>query len=92
MSTVGYGDNYPKSIAGRLLGTVLCMWGVLLTSLFVLTTTNSLKFNESQKKSFTVIERLDIQEKMRKKAALCLSSMFKYKLTKVKEKKMKNKG
>lgn len=37
MSTVGYGDIYPKSFGGRILGTVMSVWGIFLTALFVVT-------------------------------------------------------
>ena len=37
MSTVGYGDVYPKSRFGRLLGSFCCVWGVILTSMMVVT-------------------------------------------------------
>ena len=35
MTTVGYGDVFPKTTFGRLVGVCICLWGVLLVSLFV---------------------------------------------------------
>lgn len=35
MTTVGYGDVWPKSYGGRILGMVICVWGVVLESLMV---------------------------------------------------------
>ena len=44
MTTVGYGDFYPKSNIGRLVGIIIAFWGVLFVSLFVVTLTNLLDF------------------------------------------------
>ena len=35
MLTVGYGDTYPKSHMGRLMGIIIGIWGLFYTSLFV---------------------------------------------------------
>lgn len=35
MTTVGYGDFYPKTIFGRSVGVILCLWGSWIVSLFV---------------------------------------------------------
>lgn len=43
MTTVGYGDFYPKSNIGRLVGIIIAFWGVLFVSLFVVTLTNLLE-------------------------------------------------
>lgn len=44
MTTVGYGDFYPKSNAGRFVGILIAFWGVLFVSLFVVSLTNLLDF------------------------------------------------
>lgn len=44
MTTVGYGDFFPKSNIGRLVGIIIAFWGVLFVSLFVVTLTNLLEF------------------------------------------------
>lgn len=45
MTTVGYGDIWPKSYGGWVIGTIICLWGVLLVSLFVVTISQSLEFD-----------------------------------------------
>lgn len=55
MTTVGYGDVYPKSYGGRLLGAFMWLWGVLLVSLFVVTVSDILEFDNSEKNSYILI-------------------------------------
>ncbi|XP_078380263.1 uncharacterized protein LOC144663223 [Oculina patagonica] len=42
MTTVGYGDRYPKSVPGRLLGIACFLMGAIITALFVATLSSSL--------------------------------------------------
>lgn len=37
MTTVGYGDITPITIGGRVVGVVICIWGMFLTSFFTVT-------------------------------------------------------
>ena len=49
MTTVGYGDTFPKSDIGRALGIWICLWGVLLVSLFVVTISDAIELDNTQK-------------------------------------------
>lgn len=42
MSTVGYGDIYPKSLLGRLITTLIGLWGIFLSSIMVVVLSNTL--------------------------------------------------
>ena len=44
LTSAGYGDLYPKTFFGRIVGVIICFWGVLITSFFVVTVTNMLNF------------------------------------------------
>ena len=55
MTTVGYGDFFPKSHAGRFVGIVVSMWGVFFVSLFVVTLTNILNFEGGEEKAFQLL-------------------------------------
>ena len=52
MATVGYGDFIPKSIMGRLIGVMVCFWGVIVVSIFVATLTLLLKFETAEEKTY----------------------------------------
>ena len=55
MTTVGYGDFYPKSHAGRVVGVICAFWGVVYVSLFVVSLTNMLEFDSPEKKAFMLL-------------------------------------
>ncbi len=82
MTTVGYGDVYPKSYGGRLLGIFICLWGVLLVSLFVVTISEALEFDHPQKNSYLLLQRLLFKEELRKESAVAISAMYKFKVEK----------
>jgi hypothetical protein len=55
MTTVGFGDFYPKSVYGRLIGVLVCCWGVFIVSFFVVTLNNMLNFNANEDKSYNIL-------------------------------------
>lgn len=80
MTTVGYGDIYMKSYGGRILGTAVCIWGVLIVSLFVVAITETLEFDQAEKTSFLLIKRLEYRDELRNTAAKVIDSMYYHKL------------
>jgi hypothetical protein len=58
MTTVGYGDIYAKSHAGRVVAVITAFWGVCYVSLFVLSLLNLLNFSSSELKSYNLMKRL----------------------------------
>ena len=54
---VGYGDYYPRSIAGRTISVLGCMWGVFVLSWMVVIITNitNLTDNETRVIEFVVV-------------------------------------
>lgn len=79
MSTVGYGDVFPKTRFGRLLGSFLCIWGVIVTSMMVVTLSEFLEFSAPQKNSYTLLQRLSYRDELQIRAVQALASMFKFK-------------
>eukprot|EP00343_Euplotes_focardii_P008785 CAMPEP_0205825498 /NCGR_PEP_ID=MMETSP0206-20130828/25374_1 /ASSEMBLY_ACC=CAM_ASM_000279 /TAXON_ID=36767 /ORGANISM="Euplotes focardii, Strain TN1" /LENGTH=235 /DNA_ID=CAMNT_0053124577 /DNA_START=958 /DNA_END=1665 /DNA_ORIENTATION=- len=79
MSTVGYGDVYPKTILGRILGAFVCIWGVVVESMMVVTLSEGLEFSTPQKNSYTLLQRLFYRDDLQLRAVKALKSMFLYK-------------
>ena len=52
MTTVGYGDFFPKTTMGWIVGIIICFWGVVVVSVFVVTLTNMLTFDPSEEKTY----------------------------------------
>lgn len=47
MTTVGYGDLYPKTPFGRAIDVVLVIWGTFIVSLMVVVLTNTLNMDQA---------------------------------------------
>jgi hypothetical protein len=50
MTTVGYGDLYPKTNIGRIVGIIVSFWGVFIVSLFVVSLSTMLEFDNAEDK------------------------------------------
>mgnify|MGYP001166149204 CR=1 FL=1 len=76
LTSVGYGDFYSKTFWGRIVGTSICFWGVIITSLVVATVTNMLTFSTSEEKSYEMLVRITKKQEMKKKAVDVLQSAY----------------
>ena len=47
LTTVGYGDIYPKTDIGRSIVIFICIWGIFIISIMVVTMTNSMELKDS---------------------------------------------
>lgn len=59
MTTVGYGDMFPRTNLGRLFMIVCSMYGVIVVSLMVVTVTNFLGMSQMESASYTVMKKLE---------------------------------
>ena len=48
MTTVGYGDYYPATIAGKFFSFIICIWGLFFISLGFVTLINILKLSHKE--------------------------------------------
>lgn len=58
MATVGFGDYWPTSYLGRIVGMLSCFWGVFTLSTFVVVLNNLLEFNEGEEKSYRLLLKM----------------------------------
>jgi hypothetical protein len=65
MATVGYGDYWPTSYLGRVIGMLSCFWGVFTLSTMVVVLNNLLEFNESERKSFDLLMKLKCKDELK---------------------------
>ncbi len=77
MTTVGYGDIYPKTTMGRVVGVVIALWGLFLVSIFTVTLSNLFTFSQGEKKAYSLGERLTLKDELKISAANVLGSSFK---------------
>ena len=82
MTTVGYGDFFPKSNIGRFVGIMIAFWGVAFVSLFVVTLTNLLAFENGEEKSFLLLQRLKSKDDLKREAVNVMVAAFRQKRVK----------
>lgn len=58
MTTVGYGDIFPRTHAGRTIAIIEGFVGNFVTSLFVVSFNNLLSFDATEKKAQGLLQRL----------------------------------
>jgi hypothetical protein len=58
LTSVGYGEFFPKTFYGRIVGILICFYGVFIVSFFVVTVSSLLMFTPSEEKSYELLLRL----------------------------------
>ncbi len=69
MTTVGYGDMFPKTHYGRFIAVIACIIGMLLVSLIVVSLTIISQFSPEEKKAYSFIKKLHASDNAQCKAA-----------------------
>ncbi|CAI2379628.1 unnamed protein product [Moneuplotes crassus] len=58
MTTVGYGDYYPRTHLGRFVVILSCFCGVFMVSMSVVTLTSASEFTRGEKSTYEILHRL----------------------------------
>ena len=83
MTTVGYGDFFPRTLFGRLIDIILVVWGTFIVSLMVVPLTNTLNMDQSERRALIVHNRLEAKKTLKDAAAFVIThSCKKYLLQK----------
>jgi hypothetical protein len=80
ITTVGYGIYFPETTAGRTVGVLLCLSGVLTVALIVTAGSSSLQLDTSQKNCFSIMQRLEFKKSYADIAARLIGSIYRYRL------------
>lgn len=90
MTTIGYGDIYPRTHLGRITCIVACIWGVFILSLFVVALTNTTEFTQKEEQVYdAIIKNKAVENKLRKDAGILVKDFIL--LTYFKKRSMDNK-
>ena len=77
MTTVGYGDYYPRTMIGRFLVFWISIYGVTIVSMMVVTISNLFQMSGQEKKAFSAITRLTLKKKINLNAAKVITMVTK---------------
>jgi voltage-gated potassium channel len=68
LTTVGYGDYAPKTMPGRFLGFILCIWGIVEISIIVVVLFELLVLNYSESQALYLFNKLEKNKKLKSMA------------------------
>jgi hypothetical protein len=78
MTTVGYGDYFPSSFLGRLIGIMACTCGIFLISMLIVTISNLLELTPIEENVFKIIRRIKLTQEKDEIASKFVTKYLKY--------------
>ena len=69
MTTVGYGDFFPKTHIGRFITIFACLVGVYFVSMMMVFMTHKSILNENENKSYRLITRIKLRNEIKEEKA-----------------------
>lgn len=75
MSTVGYGDFYPRTVLGRYIMAICSIYGGIVNALLVAVAFRKLNLDPLQTKAYIVISRLEIRQRMKEVATKLVQNL-----------------
>ena len=80
LATCGYGDLYPVTFFGRIVGTMIAFYGLFVSSSFTVSMINLLNFSDIKEKgSFKMLNVLILKRDVKLKATQMIQQLFKIK-------------
>ena len=76
MTTVGYGDFFPRTHLGRFIIVLACFWGIFLISLMVVTLTSFILFSNEESRSFDYMAKVKNLNNSKKFATLYIKTQL----------------
>lgn len=78
MTTVGYGDVFPRTALGRIITFLVIVYGAVVVSLMVSFVTQELQLSLGELKAYAVINRLELKKELRERSAQIINKFGKY--------------
>lgn len=75
MTTIGFGDYFPRSTIGRMVMFFTTIYGMIVTSLMVNFASEKLNLSQTETKAFTLINRLQLMKAIKRKSAEIIKSL-----------------
>jgi hypothetical protein len=76
MTTVGYGDIFPRTTIGRFVYFLCAMFGVVVVSMIVVAVMNELDMSGVEQKAFVVIKRMGLRKELVESSARVICKAF----------------
>lgn len=77
MTTVGYGDIYPRTNLGRFFGVIACLIGMMLVSYLVVGMNSLFDFTPQEQRAYGKLKKLTATDYAMQKAANVIKTAFK---------------
>jgi hypothetical protein len=77
MTTVGFGDFFPRTHVGRVIAIITAIWGTFLISLMIIMFNNYVLFSRPQEKSYRFFKKLSAYQEVREAAKKLIGSAIK---------------
>lgn len=82
MTTVGYGDFFPRTDRGRIVMVLCAVYGTVGFSLIVVSVTNIMQMSTGELRAYMLLKRVDHKKKMKKVSTTLIGKAVRYTLAK----------